>query len=143
MTYPKPIITWRTDPAGRGWWLFLPLPPSDNDRLKPGWSGRRGRRMRMVPTVALEDFKLVAIMGLRTFARVMGYEAIKRTVYLDLWVVLPNRRRDPSNCDKALCDVLQHAGLVVNDRLLLPRYQGVGYDAERPGVTVLLPRGGA
>ena len=143
-------------PANGSWWLHLPLPPSDNDRLRPVVAQARGIRLRrrgrygyarlvprLVPTASLKDYQARVVPCLRIFRGVNKYPALDRVAYLDLWVVLPSRRSDPSNRHKALLDVLQHAGLVTNDRLLLPRYQGVGYDAERPGVTVLLPRGGA
>ena len=149
-------IDYRQGPANGSWWLHLPLPPSDNDRLRPAIASarpfklrRRGRYgyaravPRLVPTESLTAYQARVVPALRMFRSMSKYPALARVAYLDLWVVLPNRRRDPSNCTKALLDVLEHAGLVVNDRLLLPRYQGVGYDAERPGVTVLLPRGGA
>ena len=60
--------------------------------------------------------------------------------YLDMYWWLPNRRLDSHNLLKLSLDVLEHGGLVENDKWILNRTQKVEYDKVNPRVLMEFER---
>lgn len=71
-----------------------------------------------------------------------GWETVENEkVIVDLWHYWPDKRvRDCSNSLKLLCDSIQNAGVVNNDRWLLCRQQDFSVDRENPRLEMKIRR---
>lgn len=121
----------------RGWLVWLPLPPSTNRRMRPV---RMGRFARQILTNEARDYHEVNALKLNAWARGVKFQALSTFTHLDLWVILSRSSQDCSNFDKILLDTIEKARLVTNDKFLLPRFQGVLYDATRSCIIIYLPQ---
>lgn len=106
--------------------MILPLCPSTNARMKPVMMGGHPRE---ILTPEARNYIRTVSEELTIWRQLMKFETIARVFYLDLWFVLPRTNCDAHNYGKVLFDALEAGGIVKNDKLILPRYQGVGYDS--------------
>lgn len=110
--------------------IFLPLVPSSNNRLKPGYRGR--------PTLTddARDYLESVSKELGRMLRELEVGPLSYYTQVEVWVVLSHGLQDAVNVDKILWDTCQRAGFVVNDRFIIPVFRGVYYDAKNAGVIV-------
>ena len=113
--------------------MHLPLPPSNNSFM-------RHFAINGIPRTCLskEAKQYMGSVGraLWLWARSVKYKPIDYWRFLDMWIILPRTNADPSNYHKTLFDTLQEAGIVIDDKYLLPRVMGISFDAQNPGVIV-------
>lgn len=71
-----------------------------------------------------------------------GWETVENEkVIVELWHYWPDKRvRDCSNSLKLLCDSIQNAGIVNNDRWLLCRQQDFSVDRDNPRLEMRIRR---
>lgn len=65
-----------------------------------------------------------------------GHTPIDEYFHLDLDWFLPRRNCDSHNYVKGLMDMLEKAGLMTNDRYVMPRTQSVQLDTKNPRVII-------
>lgn len=64
---------------------------------------------------------------------------INQKIVVEVLTMFPDRRkRDTNNTAKALCDMLEHAGVYDNDRHALVRYIDYDVDKENPRIEVVI-----
>lgn len=112
--------------------MILPLPPSVNHMYANAYI--KGRSIK-VYTKEANAWREHALYILKPH--------IKRThdekVIIELYYYFPDaRRRDTHNTLKILCDVLEEAGLVTDDRYLLPRVMNYEIDRQNPRIEIIV-----
>ena len=120
-----------------GWLVWLPLPPSTNRRMRPVIMGRHAR---MILTAEARDYLEANAMDLHQWARSVRFKPLVTFTGLDWWVIPRSAQSDGHNFEKIMLDLIEKARLVENDRLLLPRMQGVFYDAKQPALIINFPQ---
>ena len=115
--------------------LVLPMPPSVNHMyLQSRWGGKRIRTKK-----AREWFDQAEKIVRNEILSQQWEPTINQKIVLDVLTMFPDRRkRDTNNTAKALCDMLEHAGVYDNDRFALVRYIDYGIDRENPRVEVVI-----
>ena len=115
--------------------LVLPMPPSVNHMyLQSRWGGKRIRTKK-----AREWFDQAERIVRNEILSQQWEPTINQKIVLDVLTMFPDRRkRDTNNTAKALCDMLEHAGVYDNDRFALVRYIDYGVDRENPRVEVVI-----
>ena len=115
--------------------LVLPMPPSVNHMyLQSRWGGKRIRTKK-----AREWFDQAEKIVRNEILSQQWEPTINQKIVLDVLTMFPDRRkRDTNNTAKALCDMLEHAGVYDNDRFALVRYIDYGVDRENPRVEVVI-----
>lgn len=115
--------------------LVLPMPPSVNHMyLQSRWGGKRIRTKK-----AREWFDQAEKIVRNEILNQKWEPTINQKIVLDVLTMFPDRRkRDTNNTAKALCDMLEHAGVYDNDRFALVRYIDYGVDRENPRVEVVI-----
>lgn len=115
--------------------LVLPMPPSVNHMyLQSRWGGKRVRTKK-----AREWFDQAEKIVRNEIIRQEWEPTINQKIVLDVLTMFPDRRkRDTNNTAKALCDMLEHAGVYDNDRFALVRYIDYEVDRENPRVEVVI-----
>lgn len=89
-----------------------------------------GGAPRQILTKEARDYIRDVSEQLALWRNLNKFEPIRKFFYLDLWFVLPRTNCDAHNYGKVLFDALEVGGIVRNDKFIMPRYQGVGYDSE-------------
>ena len=115
--------------------LVLPMPPSVNHMyLQSRWGGKRIRTKK-----AREWFGQAEKIVRNEILNQQWEATVNQKIVLDVLTMFPDRRkRDTNNTAKALCDMLEHAGVYDNDRFALVRYIDYGVDRENPRVEVVI-----
>lgn len=68
-----------------------------------------------------------------------GIHAVHQYSRIGFWFILPRTNSDNHNHLKLLLDVLEKAGVVSNDKFILPNVGGVWHDSKDPRAIVLVP----
>jgi len=114
--------------------LILPLPPSVN-RLYVWNKYIHQKVYKREGKEYLTENELVV----RKFMKDHRLETFSDYIYLDLYFILPRTNADSHNYKKLLFDVLEHGGLITNDKFIMDRTQAIGFDPKNPRVVILLP----
>lgn len=113
--------------------LVLPLPPSMNvvytynPYIRQKVYKKSGTSYLTVNTAAVQEW-----VAKNKFPMQEDY------FYLDMWFWVPRRNADSHNYKKLLLDVLEHGGLVVNDKFIMDRTQGIDVDREDPRCKMII-----
>lgn len=122
-----PLLEVTPTPAGR-FRVSMPLCPSTNDRQK---IGRMGRFARMILTDDARDFVQTVGAELRPIlerAAALGFKPLGTWEEVKVWTVMPRVTCDGHNYFKIAFDALELGGYVVNDRYVMPKLAGIGFD---------------
>jgi len=112
--------------------MILPLPPSINHMYANAYI--KGRSIK-VYTQQANAWRQQALYILRPRIK----RTIDEKVIIELYYYFPDaRRRDTHNTLKILCDVLEEAGLVTDDRYLLPRVMNYEIDRQNPRIEIIV-----
>jgi hypothetical protein len=115
--------------------IFLPLCPSTNDRMEVK---RMGRFSRLGLTDEARDYIASVGRELGRIAREVGICPLRTWELVDLWLVLPRASCDCHNYGKVLFDALERAGVVENDKYIMPLYRGVGHSTQETQCVIQL-----
>lgn len=58
---------------------------------------------------------------------------------LEFWFILPRANADCHNYFKTVLDTMEQAGIVTDDRYVLPRVMGIAFDSKAPAIIVKIP----
>lgn len=122
--------------------IRVPVPPSTNARQTIGYrrvrnggrAGMAGGYQTKAVLVKTQDAREYEdhIPFIRMAIRQAGIQPFDDYVHISFWFTLRNMRYDVHNGLKIMCDVLEKAGLVTDDRYILPQM-------ERPDFSEVLP----
>ena len=113
----------------------LPLPPSINKLYV--WNKYIHQKVyKKIGT----DYLTVGTLLVQKFVKKYEIELFKDYFYLDLDFYLSRRNTDSHNLHKLIFDVLEHGGLVENDKWIMNRTQSVNLDKKNPRVKLTIPR---
>ena len=112
--------------------ITVPLPPSTNARLGVSRGGFKYTTPKCKKWMSETERGLIEAFG--------NLAPISEYIYLDIWMVLPRSNADCSNYLKVPLDSMQNAGLVTDDKYIVPRIQGVGHDAKNPSIVMRFVR---
>lgn len=113
--------------------LTLPLPPSINRvYFHNPYTHRRGYKKE--GTQYLE----VGTLLVKKFVKKYNIKPFNDYFYLDLEFWLPRQNCDSHNYLKLSMDVLQHGGLVENDKWIMNRTQEIKIDKENPRIRLTI-----
>ena len=115
--------------------LFLPLPPSTNQRQTPVFM--KGHMAMLLTSQARNYIKNVGMI-LKLWSHSVKLAPIDRYRFIDLWWILATTAQDNHNYFKVLFDAMEEGGIVVNDKYLMPRTMGIFHDTKEPGVWIKL-----
>jgi Holliday junction resolvase RusA-like endonuclease len=107
---------WGSFRCGESRYIRLPVPPSNNKRQNAN------RSLTVAAREYLDSVPWIVFLSMKA----LKADTATSFRYLDVWMILPPRY-DCHNGLKVLCDALQRGRFVKDDRLLLPRIQGVAY----------------
>ncbi len=117
--------------------LFLPLPPSNNARMRPVIMG--GRPRDILTTEARQYIDNVGTI-VRPLAKTEAIKTLTTWEAVEFWVVTPRSNADAHNYEKVLWDMLQRSGVIEDDKYVLPRLMGFVWNPQAPQVIVRLPQ---
>ena len=113
--------------------LVLPLPPSMNvvytynPYIRQKVYKKSGTSYLTINTAAVQDW-----VKKNKFPMQEDY------FYLDMWFWVPRRNADSHNYKKLLLDVLEHGGLVINDKFIMDRTQGIDVSKDDPRCKMII-----
>lgn len=111
--------------------LELPLPPSINTV----YVFNKYIHQKVYKRSATSYLSTVELV-VKSFVRKKKLKPFDDYFYLDMYFWLPRQNADSHNYKKILLDVLEHGGLVVNDKWIMDRTQEVKVDKENPRVII-------
>jgi crossover junction endodeoxyribonuclease RusA len=112
--------------------MILPLPPSINHMYANAYI--KGRSIK-VYTQQANAWRQQALYLIKPHIK----RTIDEKIIIELYYYFPDaRRRDTHNTLKILCDVLEEAGLVTDDRYLLPRVMDYEIDRQNPRIEIIV-----
>ena len=121
--------------TSRGWLLFLPLCPSTNARTMPV---RFGSVCRDILTPSAREYIDVISNTLKLWTSRYKFNPVDTHQYFDFWFILPRTNCDSHNYFKILADCLEIGGVVENDKFILPRVNGISFDAKNPEAIIFI-----
>ncbi len=119
--------------------LTLPMPPSANHSHHNVTMNGRLLRVPSKQSKAWRQETIVICTDAMTRAGWTKPRQTKCVMELTIWW-RDRRRRDADNLIKGIQDAIQAAGVIDDDRWLLPRVVDFSYDKEKPRVEVVVRR---
>ena len=112
-------------------YIELILPPSVNKL----YITRKGTYKRIL-TAEGRDYIYTYSLEIAQHLRKIKLPPFESHFYLDINWYLPRRNCDSHNYEKALFDMLEQAGLTVDDKYIMNRTQNIEYDTKNPRVII-------
>lgn len=129
-------------------YISVPVPPSTNRRQTIGYrkvrSGKAGFAFSTTKNVLVKTDLVKGHEAYIPFIRValknMDFHPINDYAKFDFWFFLKNPRYDTHNGLKVMCDMLEKAGAVTNDRFILPNVHMPELNVKIPCLHIGFPR---
>ena len=109
--------------------LTLPLPPSINTV----YVFNKYIHQKVYKRSATSYITINTLL-VQQFVKKNKIKAFDDYFYLDMFFWVPRQNADSHNYKKIVLDVLEHGGLVVNDKWIMDRTQEIKVDKENPRV---------
>jgi len=128
--------------------IQVPVPPSTNQRQTIGYRKMRGylagfqyaeSKPVLIKTPEVLDYEQ-NVLFIRAALRQLKCVPISDYAIFDFYFTLKNPRYDTHNGLKVMCDVLQKAEVVTDDRFILPHVHRPEFSETLPNLIVRFPR---
>jgi len=70
--------------------------------------------------------------------KALGLTPVDEYTINEIWIVMGRSNADCHNYFKIAYDCLESAGIVTDDKYLIPRVQGIGHDGKNPTIVMRL-----
>jgi len=111
--------------------VSIPLCPSTNARM----GVFRGRAL-LSKSARLYFAQIVP--ALVYIKKALGLTPVDEYTINEIWIVMGRSNADCHNYFKIAYDCLESAGIVTDDKYLIPRVQGIGHDGKNPTIVMRL-----
>lgn len=111
--------------------ITVPLPPSVNSM----YMYAKYSKQKIYKPEA-RDYLEVNTLILTNWVKKHFVKPVTGFTHFDMEFILGNKNSDSHNYKKLIFDLLQHAGIVENDKWILDRTQKVDYDKADPRVII-------